>query len=197
MIDKHALALKSAYAQEALDFLSAVPCDSAEVEAKFARLHALAHEAVKRLEHERTELVRPLNDSVKEVNDAYRSPRTQWESVKTLVGQKIAAYQTEQKNKADEARRLAADAASAGEVEACSAALAQVQDATRPEGVGIGFEWVFEVTDVTLVPRQYMVVAETIVKSHMRKFANSETIVGVPGIKFARVAKVRAGGKRV
>ena len=73
------------------------------------------------LEAERTALVAPLNEEVKGINEKYRGPRTTLEAVQSILRKRLDAFvcaeearrikiAAEARARADEARRIAADA---------------------------------------------------------------------------------------
>lgn len=69
---------------------------------------------IKDLEDERDGKVRPLNEQVKEINEAYKGPRTSLQTIVNILGERIVSFiRVEEQRRlaaANEAARLAAEA---------------------------------------------------------------------------------------
>lgn len=93
-------------------WLSEHPVIANEDEAREGKLLVdRAKDAVHEMETERTGLVSPLNEQVKEINDRYRSPRTNLENTLQVLILRIDAFaerEEERRQKEAEAKRQAA-----------------------------------------------------------------------------------------
>ncbi len=84
--------------------------------------------AIRDLEDERTKRVEPLNEKVKEINEGYKAPRVQLETVLSQLSDRLTGFIKEEKRKREEAAREAARIAEEAEQRAREAERAE-QDA--------------------------------------------------------------------
>jgi hypothetical protein len=166
----------SAVDQDAITLIRDLPVRNAE-EKEFAaeglRLVKAWHAA---LEEQRTAITGPMNQSLRGVNDLFRPMKTALEEAERTVKRRIAGYleQCERDNLA--AIQAAAVAPSAEQAED---ALALVEAAAPPAGVSIRYQWVFEVVDANLLPREYL---EPAMWKIGRAVRDSDGTIEIPGI---------------
>lgn len=120
------------------------------------------------LEEKRKEYVSPLNDYVKQINDAFRGPTVLVAEADTITRNKILGFQKEERRKAEaaaEINRLREEAARlemqergelsepVGLVEVPAPAPTRVQ--TEVGGLATKKTWKFEVVDFAVLPDDY------------------------------------------
>jgi hypothetical protein len=124
--------------------------DEQEFAAEGLRWVKEQHAAV---EAKRTSITKPLNAALKEVNDLFRPMKTAFEEVERILKKRIAGYL--EKKEADNVRAIEAAAVATTSAEA-TMALSTVRAVEAPTGVSMRYRWVFEVTDASLVPREFL-----------------------------------------
>jgi len=115
----------------------------------------------KMLDDERTDLVKPLNDTVKKINDRYRTPIAVCDEAEKILKGSCVKYVTAKEALAEQARKEAqkiadaeyakavAEAEEAGEDSTMlvSVVVEQQIEAPKVEGVGVRKTWVASVDD--------------------------------------------------
>jgi hypothetical protein len=187
-INKHALALQRADAEQALERFKSIVCSTPEAAQFFEEAMAMAHKAVKALEDERTTLTKPLQDEVKSIQAEFKPVENAFAALKDISKQKVSEYRTQVALRAAEARERAVLAAQAGNTQECAVALAEV-----PDEVSSSFEWGFTVTNLSQVDRKFLMLDERAVKQHLAPLKNSDSISAEPGLEFFKRAVVRVG----
>jgi septal ring factor EnvC (AmiA/AmiB activator) len=168
---------------------------SPETEAVAADVGRMAKDTLKELEDARTAAVKPLNDEVRTINAAYKPLTSALEAGIDRLKAKIAAYRAAARAAAEAAAKLAQEQRAALEQKAQEAAAAglpippiitevpQAAPAKRVEGTigtSSGREtWAFEVEDPAIVPRQYMVVDEKLIRA-----AVAVGVRAIPGVRI-------------
>lgn len=103
------------------------------------------------VEELRRSVTDPLNHLVKWVNDWFRPAKEARTEGERLLKQKLAAYVTA---RAEENRRLLAEAARAETAAQAQAAVAEMGSPALPRGTTLRQVWKFEVTDPAAVPHE-------------------------------------------
>jgi len=134
------------------------------------------------VEEKRTAITGPLNKALREVNALFRPMKTSLEEAERELKKKIAGYLAEREAQNLRAIQAAANAETA---EQASEALATVAPAELPRGVSQRFMWVFEITDASLVPREYLMLDEVKIGCAVR---DSDGAVEIPGIVVRKEA---------
>lgn len=115
-------------AQAALDLIQSMVIDSDEMFGEAGEELRRIKAKTKELDEQRDGLVRPLNETVKKINDLFRGPLRMLEQGEGALKSKMIGYQTEQERIAAEARRAAeAEARKERERIAAEAAAAQAR----------------------------------------------------------------------
>lgn len=128
-------------------------------------------EATKKLESQRTFLVKPLNDHVKTINAQFKEWTTPLEKLGTALRGKILEYRQKQAAlAADEQRRLEEATRKRQEaldkkaekkgIEAPTLVVPQVAPPPKVTGLSTRKVWKFQVTDEPKVPREFLTVDE-------------------------------------
>ena len=167
--------------------------DSSKVAVELGTKAKKIETAIERL---RKELVQDHNDFVKSVNGLAKSFTERLGGIQASVRGKLGAYASRQeleRRKAEEAARKAqaelqaklndeAKAANVEPVQIMEPALPKQHTVVRSESGGSATQrkvWKFEVTDAQAVPREYLVVNESLVRQHV---ANG--VREIPGVRI-------------
>jgi type IV secretory pathway VirB10-like protein len=149
--------------------------DSDEAASKAATLLSMIKQAFKKAEEERKEMTDPLNAVIKNINARSKSTVTgPLEKAEAALKAKMGAYmqkrRAEAEAEAERQRKLADKAAEKGKVKAAAnaevraeLATIEAQTAGRVSGIYGGSaslrkRWTFEITDGTVVPREYTMI---------------------------------------
>lgn len=158
---------------------------------------------LKKLEETEMGITRPINDGLKLVRDLFRSPKERATRAEGLIKRAMIGYQSEQdrlrreeQQRADENARKerekldaqAAKALASGKVEKAEAlqdraatVVAPIihREAPKVAGVSMREVWKFEVTDESLVPREYLSVDEKKIRAVVNALKGGTKIAGV------------------
>lgn len=170
--------------------------------------------AQQRIEALRTAITAPLNAALKAANDLFRAPAQRLLDAERAIKGELARYSEEQERirreeqrRADEAARKqrealeqrAAKAEASGKVEKAStlalqaaAVVAPVIQREAPKVAGIAMREVaeYEVTDASLLPREYLVPDDKKIGAVVRALKLEAKI---PGVTVRMIRKVAAG----
>lgn len=105
------------------------------------------------LEKERTSITKPINEGLRRLNDHFRPMKTALEEAERAVKARIAGYLADKQRRNTAAIEAAAAAATAEQAER---ALATVSPVEAPRGTSVRYQWVAEIVDASLLPREYM-----------------------------------------
>jgi hypothetical protein len=148
------------------------------------------------IERVRKELVQAPNDYIRDVNGFAKSFQAKLQAIQASVRGKLGQYAAKQeleRRKAEEAARKAqaeaqakldaeAKAANVEPVQIAAPAIPKAQNVVRSASGGSATQkkvWKFEVTDAAMVPREYLVVNESLVRQHV---ANG--VREIPGVRI-------------
>lgn len=195
-LDKHRLALVAGQWEANLKAVAALPCETPAQEQWWSDRLPAVQAAINDLEAERKELVKPLNDSVKEVNAEFKKATGPLEEFKGLVKKKLAAAAEMRLQATIEARKALADALVELSPEAAEAALEKIPEASRPAGLRTAWTWEISVVEFHEVPKKFLCVDMAALESFAAQFdPESGSLPKLPGVEFKAVAKV-AGTNR-
>lgn len=159
----------------------------------------------KDVEAKKAELWNPLAKLTKSVQALFNPPLKVLDEAKKLVSSKMGTYAQEQRNialaaqaradqEADEARRkLEAKAERAeeqGDFARADVFTSRANSIEAPEieadipkvhGVQLRQRWLFEVTDASLVPREYLMVDERLIRAEVNA---KESLAKIPGVRI-------------
>ena len=172
-------------------------------------------------EDQRKSITRPMDEAKKRILALFRPADEQLEAMTLELKTKVIAYHREAEAKqAAERRKLVEQAeqqAAAGDTEAAAASALAAVDASTPvlrtavNDVGstqLKSVWTFEVTDVSLVPREYLVVDEkriraavsSGVRDHLADGAEvtakdaERAAFGIPGVRIFQTTQLAVSG---
>jgi hypothetical protein len=158
---------------------------------------------LKKLEETRTSITGPMNAALDKVNAFFKGPATKLKAIEQLIKGKLGAFYEdqqriarEQQAKADEDARKererieaqAKKAAESGKVEKAEAlqqraatvvAPVIVREPPKVSGMQMRDAWKFEVTNPSLVPREYLVVDEARIRKVVQALKGDANIPGV------------------
>ncbi len=170
---------------------------------------------IKQLDAERMEMTRPLDESKKKIMDKYRPFLENLDKAKLALESEIRRYAAEQERiRREEQRRVeeaarkeqqrlqalaqakADKAAAAGKAEKAQEILENVRHVPvaivqtivpKVAGMSMREVWKFRITDPKLIPREYLLVNETM----LGKLATATRgAVTVPGVEFCTEAQI-------
>lgn len=166
------------------------------------------------IEEARTRITKPLNDALRETNAQAKRAAAPFLEDEAAIKRAMLTYSNEQDSlRAEEQRRqneiarkeqerlqAIADRAAAkgqeGKAEVFADRAAQVvapiaqQAAPKVGGISIPKVWTFEITDESLIPREYLIVDETRIRrvvTALKKDAN------IPGVRVFEQKRIAAG----
>jgi hypothetical protein len=140
-----------------------------------------ARRLFKKIEAVRKELTEPARKLVASVNDKAKLFTDKLKEVETILIQKVEEWKCSLRLKAveEEAEREELE-----EVLGCNSVLAPASPPATLRGKGVTSyektEWTFEVTDVRLIPREYLMVDQAKIHSQIKNGVRQ-----IPGIKMS------------
>lgn len=170
--------------------------------------------ALRQIETQRTSITAPMNEALRNANAQAKAASAPFEAAEKRIKGAMITYSDEQERirqeeqrKADEAARKqrekleaqAAKAAAAGkddkaeqlEERAASVVAPMIQRETpRVSGVSTREVWKFEITDPSLIPRQYLEVDEAKIRRVVQAMKNDANI---PGVRVYAERQLAAG----
>lgn len=158
----------------------------------------------KRIEELRQFFVKPLNDQVKAINDRFKSVIKPLEEIEAKVKRSISDYTLEQDRQRREKERelqeahakemakqeKAADRAGTEFVPTAAPKIEKAMPSVKTEsGKTTTIKvWKFEVKDAAAVPREYLVVDETLIRKAVQAGARE-----MPGVRIYEDVQVKVG----
>lgn len=192
-IDRHALEGTKRKWAAALAALETAPCTTAN-EAEWAAWAAAAQTALREIEDSRTEITKPVNAELRQINAYFRGVAEPPESVKTLVKRRLAGLALE-RDAAARAERAAALAAQTAP-EAPAPIVAPEPEAPPPAaGIRRSLTWTPVVVDAAAVPREWLGVDIDRLVELGHKERDLDVPTAIPGIEWRREASVSATGR--
>lgn len=122
----------------------------------------------KALEAQRTSVTKPMLDAKKQIDAWFKPAKAALAKLEELLKTAIGGYLT-----AQETARLAA--LQSGDHEGALA----VDQPTIPAGLQTRTVWKFEIVDVALIPREYLVVDSAKIQAHVNIYKAQSTIPGI------------------
>ena len=148
----------------------------------------------KAVEEKRTSLVKPLNDVVKNINAMFKPVLDQWDTTMDVVKRAMIDYQVQEADVQRKALEAAAAMAQQGQTGQEFTALVAQGSAmpAKAQGISTRVMWRWKVTDVALVPREYLCVDASKLDAVVKEAKEG---VNIPGIEVYReeVMAVRTG----
>lgn len=159
--------------------------------------------AIAQIEAKRVLYTKPLNDTVKNINQDAKDSKAPWERAETAFKNALIAYNNEQlrlqreeqqrqnqlaQQQQDRLNKQAEQAAASGNAgraellqERASQVVAPVINRAPPKvsGISIREVWKFEVNDINKVPREYLMVDETKVRGVVNSLKADAKIEGI------------------
>lgn len=149
---------------------------------------------IKAIEAKRKEIVGPINKAVKSINDLFRAPREQYEIVEAALKRAMTNFNNRVAEEQRKTLEAAAEKAQEGNAEGFNALMQTAQEHTAPVAAGTHTvtRWVFQVTDPSLVPREYLMVNE----AKIRKVVNAlKGDTNIPGVSVCSEKSIVARGR--
>lgn len=167
-------------AQTALREIEALPVTTDEELAFAAEILVDCKTAWSTLETQKKTATDPLNATIKTIRDWFRPAQDLYVKAESALKAKIAAYHRfKQEEKA--AAMLAAQAVVAtGTEQEIRAAVEAIPDlAPRVEGVSVRETWTYEIVDLSLLPREWMVPNHQALAEAAKQYKGELAIPGV------------------
>ena len=168
---------------------------------------------IKQLDTERKELTKPLDEVKAKIMDKYRPALEQLTQAQRLIDGVIAGYleeqrkiQQEKQRKADEEARKEKERAEAkakewaakgndkkaeewlDKSETVVAPVIQAPD-TKAAGISTREDWDFEISDASLIPREYLIPDEKAIRAFVKATKGKKEIPGVKIISKTIIVK--------
>ena len=141
---------------------------------------------LKKLEAREKEITSPLNAALKSARALFRPAKEALAEVEGVIKASIARFSAEEEQRNRLAVQEAADAHEAGDAAGVEDALAKVATVAAVEGLSTYEKWDFLVEDASLVPREFCVVSETLLREHAAHTPKGDDPPPVPGVRFFR-----------
>lgn len=147
--------------------------------------------AYKTVEERRTFVVKPLNDQIRNINGWFKSITEPLVQAEDILKRKVLTFRqeqerirlAEQKRLEEEAAKKQAEINKLAEQKGVEAPVLNVPKLAELDKTvntsTIKKVWTFEVTDLNLIPREYLVVDETKIRNAVR-----EGVRNIPGVKI-------------
>jgi len=147
----------------------------------------------KAMEEKRKDYLKPFQDHVKETNEAYKTLMEPIEEADRITAGKMLAFDVEQKRKIREAEAIEAEKLALARREAELKGGEITVDLTpvdKPEAVpdrirtemgssGQRDNWKWRVTNISLVPREYLMANAAVLTPAAKSFKDQRTIPGI------------------
>jgi hypothetical protein len=177
-------------ARATVDLARSLPCETAEQYSACGEFLRQAQQQLGYYEKARKRLTRPLLQAKQEVDGIFKPITTAMAQVKAALAAKLKAYDL----RAEQERRAALAAIEQAHAQRNQAAVehhAQALQAPPPslQGVHTRKRWTYRVTDAALVPRQFLMVDDRLVRNAIKAGARV-----VPGLEIFEETSVVARG---
>lgn len=147
----------------------------------------------KALETRKKKATGPLNQSLKEIRSWFKPAQDFYAQAERLLKGKLAEAHRKAREEQDRALREAQEAHQTGDVEAVREALVQSQavEIAQADNVSVIASWDFEIVDVKLLPREYLIPDEKAIRGVVKSLGGEAAI---PGVRvFTKDTVVRRG----
>lgn len=180
------LASYRSQATELAAFLRSAPCSTAAEEAWFSSQLSSVRGLLKSLEDERTSITKPMLEAKRRVDGLFAPATKPLQECEGIIRGKLADAARARFAAEAEARRLAAEAAAAGDPGAAIVALASAPEAVVTTGSSARVVRKWRVVDLAAVPREYLTVDTESVEAALTAG------VEIPGVEVYDDVAVRA-----
>lgn len=150
-----------------------------------------AKSAWKRLEKQKKEATKLLNDALKTIRGWFKPAQDFYAQAERILKAKIAEAHRRAQEEQDRALREAQEAHQAGDAAAVREAMVQSQasEIEQASNVSIIKTWDFEIVDAGLLPREYLVPNETAIRGVVKSLGDNANIPGVRVFKTDTVVR--------
>lgn len=176
-----------------LSEMIAWPCDDEDDEKTLIDFLSAIQERLRTLERARKTIAEPLTAAKKALDALFSTAEAPYEAAKESIKNKLERAEDRRRETYSQALILASDARKEGDAKKASKALTLAASSSKKAGgASYTYSWEWELEDIAQVPIEFLALNYAVCRSYTQRFKNSETIEGVPGIVFKRVAKVIA-----
>lgn len=159
---------------------------SAEQASKFVKQ---VNDGLKSIEGKRVEYTKPMVEAQRTINNDFKQLKEPLEFAKKTVTDMVLGWRAEEERKAaaEEERRRKIQEAHAAKGHEVSAPAYVPKPMKTVGNIQTRKVWVYEVTDETKVPRQFLAVNDAAVKAAMK--AGDPSKLQIPGIEFEQESR--------
>jgi hypothetical protein len=198
-----ALTIERDTATSRLDVLRNLTITSIDHKKLFAAALVDVQARWKKLDVREKEITRPGLASIESTRELFRGPKTAYKNLEISIKEKLADYEVRCALEVQAATVRAQELAAAGDAEGARTALmsageASVVGETDVEGMTLRYPWTFEILNIELLPRGYILPDMIALKDEMRRqlAANPDESPAISGVKFYKKLQVAGSKKR-
>ena len=170
-------------AREALEVVDSIEINDAEELEACAEILKEVKTKFKELDALEKNVTKPLNQALRAARDTYREPKNLLSEIEKKIKRKISDYDQAQR----EANRLALAAAAKnvgeGDSDGARAALSAVQSTHKPQGLSYVDKYTYRITDINLLPREYLMPDYAKLKAAATR-VNAGEKISISGVEF-------------
>lgn len=171
------LATEATQVQDTLAQIQAMPVQDQQTISEITVWAQQAAKRAKEIEALRVSITKPQNDAIRATNAIFKPVIDRYEQLKRLLGQKVVEGHQYLEAKQREALALAASQYQAGQTAQANQSLALMPAEPEHKGVSIRQVTRWEITDATLLPREYLAPDERKIN------AAASSGIAVPGVR--------------
>ena len=146
---------------------------------------------LKEIESERVKITKPINQALRNVNALFKGPKGEYEKAKALFKARMADFLKRKEEQRQLALEAAQQASDQGNQEAFYMQAQAANDAATPfvGNVHTRDTWKFEITDLTKVPLDFLMVDERKLRGFIN--VNKDSVI-IPGVRVYKDTQVVA-----
>lgn len=170
------------------------PCETEADEADLSEILGAVQTRLGKLEEVRETITKPMAQAKAAVDTLFRNARAPYETAKATIKAKLETAIARRMEIRQAALAAASAATKAGDQDEAATALAVAGDHTlrKPVDHGVTMEWAWELEDIRQVPTEFLALNAATMMMYAKRFKDSDTIEGIPGVRFIRRPKVIA-----
>lgn len=131
----------------------------------------------------------PLNAALRELRTWFQPIQKVLSNNEAILKKKIGDYKLLKEKQQEEQMRKIAEASKAGDFEGAYMVSQNLVELPVAKGISTTRKWDYKVTDLSLVPREYLTLDHDVVKKHIKE-AGKDQPADIPGVVFEEVVGV-------
>lgn len=191
---------ESSKAKAFLEALAAFEITTQDQRAACAAALADAQANWKRFDAQEKTLTKPKLSEVESAREIFRSPKAAFRVLEDLLKSKLKDYEVRTALQISDATEFAAMLSASGDTSGAHAALTAAGEPSgpAPPGMQIRHPWQFDVINVEMLPRDYLLPNLKAITAYMRAelTKDPENAPVLPGVKFHRGLEIAGSSKR-